>query len=191
MWIPIPKDWSKNIVSGKTYDTSETTGRALWEQVEKRLAQLRVEQSDETGVAFPVAEEPRFGQDYLARARLGQGAFRIMVTDAYHRRCSITGEKTLPVLQASHIRPFSEEGPNRTDNGLLLRSDLHILFDKGYLTITPDYLVEVSSRIKEEFNNGRIYYPLHGKRIENLPNRVTDRPSREFIEWHNEQVYVP
>lgn len=56
---------------------------------------------------------------------LGQGGFQILVTDAYTRRCTITGERTLPALEAHHIRPFSEEGPHRTDNGLLLRSDWH------------------------------------------------------------------
>lgn len=46
----------------------------------------------------------------LIRHRLGQGAFRVLVTDAYQRRCAISGEKTLPVLEAAHIRPYSQHG---------------------------------------------------------------------------------
>jgi hypothetical protein len=73
------------------------------------------------------------------RQRLGQGAFRVLVTDAYERRCAVTGEKALPVLQAAHIRPVTKEGTHQLDNGLLLRSDIHALFDQGYVTVTPDH----------------------------------------------------
>ena len=60
-------------------------------------------------------------------------------------------------LDTAHIKPFSKSGPNYTRNGLLIRSDIHKLFDKGYVTITPDYTIEVSKRIKEEYENGREY----------------------------------
>lgn len=56
----------------------------------------------------------------MSKHRLGQGAFRIVVTDAYRRRCAITGEKTLPVLEAAHIIPNAENGPHIVTNGLLL-----------------------------------------------------------------------
>jgi putative restriction endonuclease len=62
------------------------------------------------------------------------------------------------------------------------------LFDSGYLTITKDYKVEVSKRIKEEFENGREYYQYHGKNLLYLPNRELDKPSPKYIEWHNERV---
>lgn len=103
-----------------------------------------------------VFQEPdvQYGSSYEIRARIGQGAFRAIVTDAYKRRCAITGEKTLPVLEAAHIKPYSESGPNLTKNGLLLRSDMHILFDKGYMTVSNNHL-EVSRRIREEYENGR------------------------------------
>jgi len=118
----------------------------------------------ERAAITPEATEPqRYGADYLTHARLGQGAFRVLVTDAYHRRCAITGERTLPVLEADHIRSYSETGPHLISNGLLLRSDLHILFDEGYVTLTEDLRVQVSDRIKEEFENGREYYQHRGK----------------------------
>ena len=71
-------------------------------------------------------ERGQYGHEYLRRSRLGQGTFRILVTGAYRRQCAISGEKTLPVLEAAHIKPFANSGPNRIDNGLLLRSDMHI-----------------------------------------------------------------
>lgn len=71
------------------------------------------------------------------------------------RRCAATGERTLPVLEAAHVRPYAEGGRHELSNGILLRSDLHTLFDSGYLTITPNYHIEVSRRIRDEFENGR------------------------------------
>jgi putative restriction endonuclease len=105
----------------------------------------------------------RYGEPTLIRPRLGQGLFRVAVTDAYSRRCAVTRERTLPVLEAAHIKPFAAGGDHEVANGLLLRRDLHVLFDRGYVTVTPDYRFEVSRRIREEFENGRDYYVLHGK----------------------------
>ena len=96
----------------------------------------------------------------------------------------------MPVLQAAHIQPYAEQGPNRTSNGLLLRADLHILLDQGYLTLTKDFKVEVSRKIKEEYENGRDYYAMHGQQLRILPPHRIDRPSQEFIEWHNQNIFV-
>lgn len=178
-WIPVPSDWSRNIVVGKSYGLDTASGAALWQQVQLRLGGLVSE--------VAVADEPqaRYGAAQLIHPRLGQGAFRVEVTDAYQRRCAITGERTLPALEAGHIRPYAKNGPHDVRNGLLLRSDLHNLFDLGYLTVTLDHKVEVSRRIREEFDNGRDYYALHGLPLKVLPQRETERPAREFLEWHN------
>jgi len=180
-WIPVPPSWSRNIVQGKSYFDSETEGQAIWSAVLQR-PQLRA--GDET------QGEARYGVDYLTRARLGQGAFRVLVTDAYQRRCAITGEKTLPVLEAAHIQPFAEQGPHLVANGLLLRSDLHTLFDRGYITVTEKLRVEVSPRIREEFSNGREYYRHHGQQLFALPNSSGEQPSAAFLRWHNEHRFL-
>ena len=92
------------------------------------------------------------------------------VVDAYERRCAISGERTLPVLQAAHIRPYAQEGPHEVSNGLLLRADIHTLFDEGYLTVTPDYRVRVSRRLNADYGNGRIYYAFQDRRLAVLPS---------------------
>jgi putative restriction endonuclease len=112
-----------------------------------------------------------------------------MVTDAYERKCAITNEKTLPALDAAHIKPFAESGQHIVSNGLLLRRDLHALFDKGYITINPSNQVEVSRKIKEEYENGRDYYRFQGSPI-HLPVKLSDRPSHDFLEWHNSKIYL-
>jgi putative restriction endonuclease len=109
--------------------------------------------------------------------------------DAYERRCAVTGEKTLPVLEAAHIRPFALSGPNRVNHGLLLRSDLHKLFDICYVKVTPERRLEVSPRLKTEWENGREYYAHHGRPLQVQPADVARRPGREYLMWHNENRF--
>ena len=130
----------------------------------------------------------RYGEPHLVEPRLGQGAFRVMVTDVYGRRCAVTRERTLPALDAAHIRPFVTGGAHTASNGLLLRRDIHSLFDAGYVTVTPTFDFEVSRSIREEFENGRDYYALHGTRIE-VPRRRDQRPDHDALTWHNENIF--
>ena len=193
-WIETPANWANSIVQGKGYDSDFEEGKALWERVEQLLVKYRSYQVEEgkkwEANSLVVAEPgPQYGEGITYKYRIGQGAFRVLVTDAYSRRCAITGEKTLPVLEAAHIQSYSSAGPNHVSNGLLLRSDMHKLFDGGYLTITTNNKVEVSSRIKEEFQNGREYYQYHGKDLLNMTASLNDRPRHEFIEWHNSKIY--
>lgn len=191
-WIETPSDWGKSIVQGKSYDSEDLMGKGIWERVEKLLEKyLYIQSANERESRF-ILEEPTFpayGNLILTKVRLGQGAFRVLVTDAYSRKCSITGEKTLPVLDAAHIKPYVEYGPHFISNGILLRSDMHKLFDGGYLTITNDFKVEVSSRIKEEFQNGKEYYKYHGNDLLILPDREIDKPNENYIDWHNTNIY--
>ena len=94
----------------------------------------------------------------------------------------------MPVLEAAHIRPYALTGPHDVSNGLLLRADLHRLFDLGYLTVTPDHALRVSDKLKVDYDNGSTYYPLQGP-LRNLPRDGGEQPSQEFLRWHNENVY--
>jgi putative restriction endonuclease len=185
-WIPIPSDFSLNIVQGKGYNSKDgASGQKLWEAVTERLSASVGASADAGPATVAAVESDRYGEPMLVRPRLGQGTFRVIVTDTYERRCAITGERTLPVLEAAHIKPYSSGGPHVPDNGLLLRSDLHTLFDQGYMTVDADQLkVVVSDRIREEFENGRDYYLLHGRAIR-LPRESSSMPSREYLAFHN------
>lgn len=185
-WVSVPRDWKSNIVQGKRYDLTKEPGLSLLAQVQERLSLTNVLENKTTIISEP---KEKYGTPVSVLPRLGQGSFRIVVTDAYERKCAVTGEKVLPVLVASHIMPYSRGGTHDPRNGILLRSDMHTLFDKGYVTITDDYHFEVSNKIKEDFNNGREYYAHHGKVI-NVPRQPNQMPSKEYLNWHAENVYL-
>lgn len=182
-WIPVPSNFSKSIVQGKRYYTEEIEGKRLFEQVQERL-------QSKASIRNGVEQRIERYAEYMTKHRLGQGAFRVVVTDAYQRRCAITGEKTLPVLEAAHIKPYAEEGPHSVNNGLLLKSDFHTLFDGGYITIDTDFRIDVSKRLHEDYGNGKDYYKYHGEKLLILPEKQIELPSKEFLEWHNEHVFL-
>lgn len=184
-WIPA-SDWPPSIQQGRRYSTDELRAQVIWEQVEVRLkGEVSV-----GSVHLPQGyRDPKYGDPRLVPTRLGQGTFRVLVTDAYNRKCAFTGSPVLHVLEAAHIKPFGRDGPNDVRNGVLFRQDIHTLFDRGYITVTPEHRVEVSPRIKAEFANGHEYYSEHGKLI-SVPGEKSNQPSSEFLTWHNENVYL-
>jgi putative restriction endonuclease len=179
--MPAPAGWAGSIVKGKYYDATDVIGDSI---IERLLS----------AVVDRYAEDPRFapgevfGTDVMSKRRLGQKSFQALVLDAYRGRCAITGERIRPVLQAAHIQPVSVGGQNRTDNGLLLRSDVHTLFDAGYLGVDAKLRFMVSSRLRAEFENGEEFYSKAGIEIA-LPDRRADRPAREFLEWHADACF--
>jgi putative restriction endonuclease len=187
-WIPQPADWKVRTQSSAKYDLTRGEGRRVWEACLAVAAQLPqpVAASGRSIVVGPSA--PRYGSPVLMQPRLGQNTFRIAVLDAYGRACSVTNEHSLPALEAAHIQSYANEGPHDVRNGVLLRADLHRLFDKGYVTITTDLRLEVSPRLKRDFRNGRTYYPLHGATVR-VPTGGALKPAREFLEWHQANVY--
>ena len=179
-WFDPPPSWSQNIVRHKTYSSDTDEGYELWNAVQDKM---RIQHSESVA-----QDAPAYGAPQLVAPRLGQGAVRLKVTDIYARKCAVTGEKTLPALEAAHIRPYSDGGRHDASNGLLLRRDIHSLFDTGYVTVNPSLRLEVSRSIREQFSNGRHYYAMHGSRIY-VPDRPNERPNRRSLEWHNENVY--
>lgn len=180
-----PPDFAPNVVQGKGYDLADSGYAAYFLDAIQRLTGLTVDidLSEPWHRAGPVYGDPR-----LQPQRLGQQAFKGVVLDAYGHRCAITGAKIRPVLQAAHILPLPNGGQHRLDNGLLLRSDVHIMFDRGYLSVDPQHRLLVSPRLREDFGNGEEFYSRHGRQI-SVPARTADRPNREFLQWHVEKVF--
>jgi putative restriction endonuclease len=176
-----PPDFAPNIVSGKGYPLDG--GSYVEGALERLLANsgVRVVGDDGQPTIIPgplFLEEPQ-----LVLARAGQRSFRAAVTAAYDRRCAVTGNHITPVLQAAHIRPVADQGENRVDNGLLLRSDVHILYDQGYLGIDAARRLQVSPRLRTDFGNGAEFYARQGMEIA-LPQRKVDWPDPDAATWH-------
>jgi putative restriction endonuclease len=189
-WIPAPDNLSPFVVRGKKYGTDEPIGARLWAEVQATLNGVSPDISEIESTSVP-EEGERYGSPYLRANRLGQGAFQVIVRDAYNRQCAITGEPVLHVLDAAHIKPYSESGPHTVNNGLLLRVDWHRLFDRFFITIkeskNKDFRIEVSKRIREDCENGGYYYGFHGEPLKVLPSQAGDLPAKEYIEWHNNE----
>lgn len=180
-WIPVPDSFSRNIVVGKGYSTDTDEGLRLWQMVGERLATT-------PAAPMPVTGD-RYGKPVQMRQRLGQGAFRLSVTDGYGRSCAVSGEKTLPILDAAHIRAYGDGGDHEMSNGLLLRTDIHRLFDLGYVTVTDRNCFAVSERLKADFDNGRHYYAMQGTEIA-MPRPGFAPPAPETLRWHRENRYL-
>jgi len=117
-----------NIVQGKTYSTETEIGRLYWQRVEMLLSKYSL-----IGSTTEIQEQAPAYRQYLSKVRIGQGAFRVLVNDAYD--------------------------------------------------------VEISKKIREEFENGRDYYKYHGQKLLSLPRDPFDLPNREFLRWHNENIF--
>ena len=186
-WIPQPTTWQPRAQTPVKFDLSVGEGRRVWESC---LAQSSIPEEQIQAAVCPGAQNDlvRYGAKFLMQPRLGQATFRITVLDAYARACAVTREHSLPALEAAHIRSYSQEGPHEIRNGILLRADLHRLFDTGYITVTPELKLVVGASLREHYNNGKSYYPLHGIQLA-VPAIDSHRPDKEFLQWHNDHAY--
>jgi putative restriction endonuclease len=173
------------------HDTRNVESARLWEALTEAMHGAFSETARAADAPISHLNIPGgLGAPTLIRPRLGQSSFRTAVLAAYERRCVVTGERTLPVLQAAHIRPFADVNEHDVRNGLLMRSDLHVLFDAGLVTVDPDLRFRVSSKIREMYENGRDYYALHDRSIRS-PRSRDQRPLREHLDYHSSVIFKP
>ena len=191
MWVRAPEGWQDQIVTGAGIDADSGDGLRIWRQCLERAAAL--------GPALPVVGEvgeqtvlfedgARYGNEQLIRPRLGQGTFRYALERVYGR-CAVTGEHALPALDAAHIVSYRQGGRHEISNGLLLRADIHRLFDQGYVTVMPDYHFRVSPRLEHDFHNGKVYYGLENTQLW-VPENQLDKPRPDYLEQHNDEVFL-
>ena len=183
---PRPHDFAPNIVQGRAYDLDEL---AAEHPVLIAAAHLAAPGVVAPGAPVPLDIQQRmFGDARLQTVRLGQDAFKAVIAHNYGYHCAVTGDKVRPVLEAAHILPVAKGGQHRPDNGLLLRSDMHTLYDRGYIAVDDRYRLRVSPLLREEFGNGEALYARAGEEV-GTPARRADKPGREFLQWHMETVF--
>ncbi|UGQ14663.1 HNH endonuclease [Yinghuangia sp. ASG 101] len=99
----------------------------------------------------------------VVRARVGQGVFRVRLLEEQGEICAFTGPAPWAVLEAAHLYSYATTGVHHDDGGLLLRRDIHRLFDLGHIAVQPERLV---LHISEELAEYHSYRPLHGVPIQ-------------------------
>lgn len=150
-------------------------------KLELEFPQIHSDLTDE-GVFSPANISD--GRDIILRAivqRRGQHNFRSKLLVAYGFCCCVTEETSIQVLEAAHILPYKGEVTNHIQNGLILRSDIHTLFDLRLLSINPDnYTIVVSPEFKSSS-----YANFAGNCIR-IPEKEDERPSQEALKKHRE-----
>jgi len=185
-WLPWREsdDWEPNNVSYVSYELSKPPGDRLLTLIQSRYATPA-----DLAPSFQLIDcDTRRWRENLAPVREGQSTFKLRLLDAYASRCAVTGERVEPVLDAAHIQPYFGPASNHVQNGLLLRTDLHRLYDEGLVTVTPDLRFRVSERIKEVWKNGHEYYALSGTELR--PTRhASQMPSQDALAWHSDVLF--
>lgn len=140
----------------------------------------RAEQKAAEELAGPIESEEDARERELRAVflRRGQAKFRKALLNAYERRCAVTGCTTEDVLEAAHIIAYKGNSTNRCDNGLLLRADIHTLFDLGLLWINREMKVEIANALQQTE-----YGKLQGK-VMCLPTDTALQPHPKHLERH-------
>lgn len=116
--------------------------------------------------------------------------FNAKISCIYNNTCALTGTKIEPLVDAVHIKPFSDHKFQDVQNGIMLRTDIHKLFNEGYITFEykkSDLIAIVSKSIKDSFDDS--YYDKYNRKKLHLPEDLNLRPKKELIDWHRENVF--
>jgi putative restriction endonuclease len=130
-------------------------------------------------------------RESIVKVRVNQSFFRKAVLAAYNYQCCITGLEIPELLNASHIIPWSKDEANRVNprNGLCLNAIHDRAFDRGLLTITPEFTVKISRSVKQKNVSNAVQDFLmryDGWEI-NKPARFL--PDSKFLKYHNRNVF--
>lgn len=155
-------------------------------QVESNADMLALaEAEDALAQDMPPIDSEHDARDKVLRAvamRRGQQGFRSSLIEAYAGQCAITGCSIVEILEAAHVRGYLGEYTNRVDNGLLLRADLHTLFDLHRIWVDDGFVVRVAESLR-----GTEYEIYDGQKLR-LPKRSTHHPKPEHLSHHRQST---
>ena len=167
-----------------------------WEKLsfesEKLLAEKTGKQVEEEA-DIETIDLPRAGieRDAFVKIRVNQSFFRKAVLAAYDFKCCITGLEIPELLNASHIVPWSKDEINRVNprNGLCLNVIHDRAFDRGLLTITPEFKIKISKLIKHNNADSAVHDFLF--RYEDSEIKMPTRflPDINFLKYHNKSIF--
>ena len=176
--------------------------KEIWQEFHDNWGQLTVECEQVLANSTIIAQDEETDKgktDYIGETRdtivpirIGQSFFRKAVLASYQNCCCISGVSLPSLLIASHIIPWAEAKENRLNpsNGLCLSAIHDRAFDKGLITVTPDYMIHVSKKLKDNANNSqqmKLMIEADIKMI-NLPEKFL--PNKDFLDWHNKNIFM-
>lgn len=136
---------------------------------------------------LPIGKE----REAIIKARVNQSFFRSTILSSYNQKCCITGLSVPDFLVASHIIPWKADEKNRLNphNGLCLNSIHDKAFDKGFITITPDFKVLISKCFNDYSNEKAVQelFVKYNKQSIFLPDKFL--PSKEFLDFHYQNIF--
>lgn len=173
---PIPRTEFGDIAQAPARRPSRRARGVLEEWLKHHRLDSRLNAASADGEALAQADAR---QRVLAEVirRQGQPTFRNELLRAYAGKCAVSGCAVPEVLEAAHIRPYNGPRTNRLSNGLLLRSDIHLLFDRHLIGVDANDKIVVHPKVPSPYRS------LHGKTL-NLPDRPQDHPSRRLLAQH-------
>lgn len=175
VWNEFNNDWDK-----LAFESEKLLAQKIGEPIEKI--------SETELFDLPKAGKER---DAIVKVRVNQSLFRKFVLAAYNFQCCITGLEIPELLNASHIIPWSKDKENQVNprNGLCLNAIHDRAFDRGLMTITPEFTVKISKSVKKGIVGSAVQYFLlrfDGLEI-NKPARFL--PDQKFLKYHNKNVF--
>ncbi len=131
-------------------------------------------------------------RETIVRTRVNQNFFRSTILSSYNLKCCITGLSIPDFLVASHIKPWSKDKENRTNphNGLCLNSIHDKAFDKGFITVTPDFKVKVSDFFNDYSNDKSVndFFIKYNNKNIIKPQRFL--PTQKFLDYHFHNIFI-
>ena len=194
-------DLKKRNISGMS-NASKTDQKIVtdfwgdWEKLSFKAAQIEHTLVAKNTDIHGHAQTRLTGNDVmrLNKERVNQQFFREAVWVSYHGCCCITGVAVPELLIASHIKPWAISDPEteRTNprNGLCLNVLHDKAFDKGLITVLPDYTVRISSKLRKHIHSDSIPWLLQCDKQEIVkPEKFA--PKQEFLQYHNDVIFIP
>lgn len=164
----------------------------IWNEFHKDWNKLVFDSSKlELKKAKELTKELPKGKDKLrlVKTRVYQDFFRSSVLAAFESTCCITGITIPSLLIASHIKPWKDDEDSRTNpqNGLCLNALHDKAFDKGLITVTPDYKIRISKQLQTDNKALATYFKKYDNKKIIKPHKFL--PDKTFLEYHNDAIF--
>lgn len=177
VWKEFNGNWEK-----LAYESEMLISKYANKKIEE-ISEIEIELDD-----IPIGKE----RETIIKQRVNQSFFRSTILSSYNFRCCITGLKYSDLLIASHIIPWAKDEKNRLNprNGICLNAIHDKAFDKGYITITPDFKVKISKTMLDHRTDKPVedlFLRYNNKTIE-LPDKFL--PSKEFLDFHYQNIFI-